>query len=751
MADISTELQAIMNAKYGEQVRSAIHNALDKMNEIDEDAEAYAVGTRNGTDVDSDDPAYHNNAKYYAEGAAESASQAASSAEAPLANEAAVFSSSASYPAGSHVLYNNYLYQFTAPHSGDWTGTDVVATKLASAIDELNVAVGRTEIITSYGTIDWWKNGYIRSSGSRGSVGDSSVNAITTALLGDGKRYRYDIESGFKVVSIGEYTSSTPNPSPFVGFVTRTGYIDMVQGHYYFIVIGTDPAGSDIDIDRDLDDTTLQLVNVELEYSHLYYDAETVQQAAEDSASALANEAAEFDATVTYPVGSYVLYEGDLYRFTAAHSGAWLGTDTVSVTLSGDMQSGFGGLRDDVDEINNALGKTTIITPYGTISGWANGYIYNNTKPNPGAIGSSNVNLYTPMLLGDGKRYRYDIESGFKVVAIGEYTGNAATTANWVGFVTRTGYLDMVAGNYYIFVIANDAGTAIRPEDVDDETLQLINTSVVYTNLSNSTPVLSAEQQAALKSVATGYANIVANFNYLTSATMNDYASSNTAYTNDKFKICCSLLAGLIWMGRSAEDFADLNSYSPSVTKLLDFGYYFQFADRALYGLMDGEDYYGFRNPFDDPDFKGSYSWNSYYDVNSARTKKQRFNPFLFANDMAKEMDRIGCSIKISELQPGDLIFTAGPVLQDQSNNFECVAYKQINHVAMIYEKDGSHLSIIESTSRFPGTAIKISSSVGTDLEKLRVSFLMSRVVQCARHPAAFGFAENVPSTITTR
>ena len=32
-----------------------------------EDAEAWAVGTRNGTAVPSSDPAYHNNAKYYAE------------------------------------------------------------------------------------------------------------------------------------------------------------------------------------------------------------------------------------------------------------------------------------------------------------------------------------------------------------------------------------------------------------------------------------------------------------------------------------------------------------------------------------------------------------------------------------------------------------------------------------------------------------------------------------------------------------
>lgn len=32
-----------------------------------EDAEAYAIGTRNGEPVSSDDPAYENNAKYYAE------------------------------------------------------------------------------------------------------------------------------------------------------------------------------------------------------------------------------------------------------------------------------------------------------------------------------------------------------------------------------------------------------------------------------------------------------------------------------------------------------------------------------------------------------------------------------------------------------------------------------------------------------------------------------------------------------------
>lgn len=44
-----------------------------------EDAEAYAVGTRDGSAVPSGDPTYHNNSKYYAENAATSAQSAAAS------------------------------------------------------------------------------------------------------------------------------------------------------------------------------------------------------------------------------------------------------------------------------------------------------------------------------------------------------------------------------------------------------------------------------------------------------------------------------------------------------------------------------------------------------------------------------------------------------------------------------------------------------------------------------------------------
>lgn len=41
--------------------------ALENFDQDVSDAEAYAVGTRGGTAVTSDDPAYHNNAKYFAD------------------------------------------------------------------------------------------------------------------------------------------------------------------------------------------------------------------------------------------------------------------------------------------------------------------------------------------------------------------------------------------------------------------------------------------------------------------------------------------------------------------------------------------------------------------------------------------------------------------------------------------------------------------------------------------------------------
>lgn len=76
-------------------------------------SEAYAVGKRGGTDVGSSDPAYHNNAKYYAAQAATSATAAGNSATAASASagtaatKATDAATSASAAAGSATTAGN--------------------------------------------------------------------------------------------------------------------------------------------------------------------------------------------------------------------------------------------------------------------------------------------------------------------------------------------------------------------------------------------------------------------------------------------------------------------------------------------------------------------------------------------------------------------------------------------------------------------------------------------------------------------
>lgn len=91
MANIDAYLQAIMQARYGKDVRQSIHDAIDAINTQEEghaseiegymqDAEAWAVGTKNGTAVGSSDPTYHNNSKYYSQQASSSAATASTKA-----------------------------------------------------------------------------------------------------------------------------------------------------------------------------------------------------------------------------------------------------------------------------------------------------------------------------------------------------------------------------------------------------------------------------------------------------------------------------------------------------------------------------------------------------------------------------------------------------------------------------------------------------------------------------------------------
>lgn len=64
-------------------------------------------------------------------------------------------------------------------------------------------------------------------------------------------------------------------------------------------------------------------------------------QARENIKAASYNDLAPgFSSSASYSAGDYVIYEGNLMRFTSAHSGAWTGTDAVSATVSAGLNDG---------------------------------------------------------------------------------------------------------------------------------------------------------------------------------------------------------------------------------------------------------------------------------------------------------------------------------------------------------------------------------------------------------------------------
>ena len=66
--EVIPDLEDILsNAQQLQQYRDDAVAAATSAESDEEDAEAYAVGTRGGVPVDPSDPAYHNNAKYYSE------------------------------------------------------------------------------------------------------------------------------------------------------------------------------------------------------------------------------------------------------------------------------------------------------------------------------------------------------------------------------------------------------------------------------------------------------------------------------------------------------------------------------------------------------------------------------------------------------------------------------------------------------------------------------------------------------------
>lgn len=192
------------------------------------DAEAYAVGTRGGEDVETTDPTYHNNAKYYAEQAASEAEAAAQSAE-----------------DAQDVLDS-------IPEDYSQLSADVgdLKTQLNDAGFFLTVA---------YDGI--WDVGALNSSGQERN---------TTGWIRTRNYFKVDSDTVHVVLALGNYTNllfrvieySAESTDSFVvnnSIGTNTGLgprdISITEGNYIRISVGPSSGSSDI-VDAD-DGTTL--------------------------------------------------------------------------------------------------------------------------------------------------------------------------------------------------------------------------------------------------------------------------------------------------------------------------------------------------------------------------------------------------------------------------------------------------------------------------------------------------------------
>jgi hypothetical protein len=193
--DISdTELPAIMDlarqnaaiasaaAESASDSAAAAASSAQGVQGYAEDAEAYAVGKRGGTDVPSSDVAYHNNSKYYAQQAGSSAQSAAESAAA-----AEVWTAHPPYIGANG---NWYIYNTTTETFVD-SGIDASITVQIADITMLDSSA--TPYVTNTGSntdpifhlfLPRGQQGLPGTDGTDGTDGDDGVGIASIAKTG---------------------------------------------------------------------------------------------------------------------------------------------------------------------------------------------------------------------------------------------------------------------------------------------------------------------------------------------------------------------------------------------------------------------------------------------------------------------------------------------------------------------------------------------------------------------------------------
>ena len=123
---------------------AALNNAVTRTEESAEDAEAWAVGQRNGVDVEPEDETYENNAKYYAGNAHESATNASGSAT-DAGESASAAAGSADSAAGSADLAEGYASSASGSAS-DAAASEDKALEYAERAEQAATTAGYLDV-----------------------------------------------------------------------------------------------------------------------------------------------------------------------------------------------------------------------------------------------------------------------------------------------------------------------------------------------------------------------------------------------------------------------------------------------------------------------------------------------------------------------------------------------------------------------------------------------------------------------------
>lgn len=252
-------------------------------------------------------------------------------------------------------------------------------------------------------------------------------------------------------------------------------------------------------------------------------------------------------------------------------------------------------------------------------------------------------------------------------------------------------------------------------------------------------PTFDSTQKQQILSLISAYKQYAINNKIVYNYTLirNAYVDNSCFDNNNRVKMNCGLFCQLIWMGVNPDSFF-VDNYSGNIIKSFDWGYNFQFPNRAkAFGVKrsDGK-YYNFVKP-NATNYEGSYSDNSFYSPNAQNNYKQTFCSYANAADMANELYLMGCEIPIREIDVGDLIFYEANHQHDKnSDEYEQTAFRRINHAAIVIGKGkNDYLQIAECTSSSGKPIVYRSLGYSYNEDRVRMANLNNRIVMVARHP----------------